>query len=474
MLAVQSIGTYFTEPSFIAAVLGSPTAPSTQTSRATLAKHTAKPSSVTIPLPQERPSSPEMSSRRPDCASMGSAAARPRENSYFISATGKIDAKVERFSNHSFLAWEVDIPAGREKSDANRFTDDFCTFFGLNYMTHLQDPERIPKVMWLIVANPDPVQDSINIPWVQAEPYDSKVDGANPIVALLSGAWESQMGKMFAPPLDARACNQRTQRRRGHDDDDDGGNGDYYQQRRRRARSIWARMGCKEDMNVHCAGARGRNTFVDSGGHRRYSSNMPSTEVLRHKEDQCAVNDLIFLDQSHVPVVFCENSSLDPMTIESNITSCPVSNSQTVDIPEALVQVNTVAPDRGEGDFNKTLENFLAHITVDLPQALLPTPPKVQHGAKNKFSAFAGQRSARLAAKNLDGKGTSTLALQVLAKKLGVASNSLDSNSQKLGTLFKQQLSPSAVHAIRELVAHGGDQCMLNNAVVSHGGSTSA
>ncbi|KAG8060919.1 hypothetical protein GUJ93_ZPchr0002g23227 [Zizania palustris] len=72
-------------------------------------------------------------------------------------------------------------------------------------------------------------------------------------------------------------------------------------------------MGCKKDMNVHCAGARGRNTSADSGGHRRYSSSIPSSE--------------------------------------------------TVDTSEAMVQVNTEAPATGEGDFNKTLENFLAHIT---------------------------------------------------------------------------------------------------------------
>ncbi|KAG8071074.1 hypothetical protein GUJ93_ZPchr0006g41661 [Zizania palustris] len=286
---------------------------------------------------------------------MGSAAARPHEDSCFIYATGKIDAKVERFSNHSFLAWEVDIPAGREKYDANRFADDFRTFFGLNYMTHLQDPENIPKVMWLTVANPDPVQDSINIPWVQAEPYDSTVAGVNQPHCR---SFEWRLGvpdgeDVRAPPLDARACNQRTQRCRGHVDDDERGNEDYYQQRRRSARSIWARMGCKEGMNVHCAGARGRNTSADSSGHRRHC--------------------------------------------------CP------------------------------------------------------QHGASNIFSACVGRHSARLAAKNPDGKGASTLALQVLAKKLGVASNSLESNSQKLGTLFKQQLSPSAVRAIRELVALGGD-----------------
>ncbi|KAG8054383.1 hypothetical protein GUJ93_ZPchr0001g32983 [Zizania palustris] len=232
-------------------------------------------------------------------------------------------------------------------------------------------------------------------------------------------------------------------------------------------------MGCKEDMNVQRAGARGRNNSADSGGHRRYSSSMPSSEVLSHKDEQCAVTDTIFLDQPRVPAMFCESSNLDPMIIEANISRCPASNSQTVDTTEAMVQVNTEAPARGEGDFNKTLENFLAQITAALPQALIPTPPKVQHGASNRFSACAGRRSARLAAKNPDGKGTSTLALQVLAKKLGVASNSLESNSQKLGTLFKQQLSPSAIRAIRELVALGGDQYMLNNAVAPHGGSTS-
>ncbi|KAL5227403.1 hypothetical protein ABZP36_015668 [Zizania latifolia] len=171
---------------------------------------------------------------------MGSATWHPLEDSCFISSTGKIDGKVERFSNHSFAAWEVDVPADKKKSDLSRFADDFHIFFSLNSMTHLQlharsatlpfhvclcieglpmhawteqsvahivgrfcavhyledyswsgnytqtydlwtwcqDPERIPKMMWLTVANLDPVQGTINIPWVQAEPYDATVVGA--------------------------------------------------------------------------------------------------------------------------------------------------------------------------------------------------------------------------------------------------------------------------------------------------------
>ncbi|KAG8065564.1 hypothetical protein GUJ93_ZPchr0004g40038 [Zizania palustris] len=58
----------------------------------------------------------------------------PLEDS-FISATEKID---DKFSNHSFVAWEVDVPARKEKLDLNRFVDDFRIFFGLNCMAHLQ------------------------------------------------------------------------------------------------------------------------------------------------------------------------------------------------------------------------------------------------------------------------------------------------------------------------------------------------
>ncbi|KAG8056409.1 hypothetical protein GUJ93_ZPchr0002g26704 [Zizania palustris] len=162
---------------------------------------------------------------------------------------------VERFSNHYFLAWEIDIPARKEKSDINHLADDFRIIFRLNFMTHLQDPKCIPKVLWLTIANPDPVQGTINISWVQAEPYDASVDGAKlghtyrvlihvdkvedysfvPHASQLHyRSFEWCLGVLegedvCATPLDGHACNQRPQRHRDHEDEDEGGDRDYYQ-----------------------------------------------------------------------------------------------------------------------------------------------------------------------------------------------------------------------------------------------------
>ncbi|KAL5209940.1 hypothetical protein ABZP36_005563 [Zizania latifolia] len=104
--------------------------------------------------PPKHQSPPSTGSRRSDFASMGSATRRPLEDSCFISATGKIDGKVERFSNLSFLAWEVDVPAGKGKSDLSHFVDDFRIFFGLNCLTHLQVTSYFPKDFLCTVSDP--------------------------------------------------------------------------------------------------------------------------------------------------------------------------------------------------------------------------------------------------------------------------------------------------------------------------------
>ncbi|KAL5210105.1 hypothetical protein ABZP36_005728 [Zizania latifolia] len=92
-------------------------------------------------------------------------------------------------------------------------------------------------------------------------------------------------------------------------------------------------------------------------------------------------------------------------------------------------QLNHVPLSEASVDFHARLEEFLAQVTTALPQALLPTPPKVQRSNACKLTLVAGRRSAHLAAKNLDGKGPSSLAMQVLAKKLGLPNSFDESNS---------------------------------------------
>ncbi|KAG8100153.1 hypothetical protein GUJ93_ZPchr0013g34250 [Zizania palustris] len=131
----------------------------------------------------------------------------------------------------------------------------------------------------------------------------------------------------------------------------------------------WARIGCKEDMDVQHSTARGRNNSAESGGYRRYSTNMPSIELA------------------------------DTLAVQ--------------------VQDRTMDKQADADILYNKLEDFLAQVIVTLSQALLPTPPK------------------------------------------------------KLGSLFKQQLSPSTVRVIKELVTLGGGQVVLNKPVDSHGASTS-
>ncbi|KAL5199230.1 hypothetical protein ABZP36_020433 [Zizania latifolia] len=120
-------------------------------------------------------------------------------------------------------------------------------------------------------------------------------------------------------------------------------------------------------------------------------------------------------------------------------------------------------------EFHNRLEDFLATVSAALPQALLPTPPKVQHRKPKLCPPTGNRRSSRLAAKNSDGKGPSALTLKVLANKLSLfdnsasSSHSVDSDSQKLACLFKQTLSPPVVRAIRELVKLGGGQAILKD-----------
>ncbi|KAG8096468.1 hypothetical protein GUJ93_ZPchr0013g36063 [Zizania palustris] len=165
------------------------------------------------------------------------------------------------------------------------------------------------------------------------------------------------------------------------------------------------------------------------------------------------------------------------MRIEANITSLASPDIQLNDsIADHVVHARGDDLDVPEedDDFRKRLEGFIEQFNLELPQALLPTPPKVQQGNKNKLPSVSGRRSARLAAKNPEGKGPSSLGLQVLAKKLRVIADTPESTSQKLGALFKQDLTPTAVRAIRELVKLGGGHAMLSRTVGSHGASTSA
>ncbi|KAG8087791.1 hypothetical protein GUJ93_ZPchr0010g10424 [Zizania palustris] len=245
-----------------------------------------------------------------------------------------------------------DVPPGREKSDINCFADDFYIFFGLNRMTHLQDPKIIPKVLWLTVANPDPVQGTINIPWVQVEPYDASVEG-----------------------------------------------------------------GCLMDMKC----VRLRWTDV-------HAVNSLLVIFLAHKDEMlCAP-----MNPGEVEEI---DKRLDPMSVETNITSFPF----------AVVQQSGGSEDQ-----------------------------EVQRNNGSKRPSVSGRRSARLAAKNPEGKGPTSLALQVLAKKLRLIVDTPESASQKLGALFQQELSPSAIRAICELVKLGGGRTMLTKKQEGNGAPSSA
>ncbi|KAL5214469.1 hypothetical protein ABZP36_003621 [Zizania latifolia] len=88
----------------------------------------------TSPSPPTKEPPAAMAARRPECAELGTANTRPTEDFCYIAAIEKIDDKVGRLSNHSLVAWEIDIPPDREKADINQFADDFKIFFGVNHM----------------------------------------------------------------------------------------------------------------------------------------------------------------------------------------------------------------------------------------------------------------------------------------------------------------------------------------------------
>ncbi|KAG8082025.1 hypothetical protein GUJ93_ZPchr0014g46733 [Zizania palustris] len=185
--------------------------------------------------------------------------------SLFLRRQGKIDARVEKFSDHSFVAWEIDVPPGREKSDINRFADDFY-IFELNRMTHLQVTSFFPEDFLCTMTN------------------------------------------------------------------------------------------------------------TKSGGSVDQEDLVVSGDPKLHDEDEY---------------------------------------------------------------FHKKLENFIEQFRLDLPQALLPMPPKVQRDNGSKHPSISSRRSALLAVNNPEGKGTTSLALQVLAKKLGLTVDTPESASQKRRALSR-------------------------------------
>ncbi|KAG8063380.1 hypothetical protein GUJ93_ZPchr0003g16483 [Zizania palustris] len=327
------------------------------------------------------------------------------------------------------------------------------------------NPERIPKTVWLTVANPDPVQESINVPWVQAEFYDDSVDGAKlghtykvliHLDTLEDYSFASHVNEprprtfewrlgvpdgedVRAPTLDERRCSRRLPRRRDQEDDED--EGDH--QSRRRGRSIWARISCKDSTDVHLSATRSRSISYGSGSHHcALSNNNPSSKVIDPKETRTPVDPAIqcISKQSSfiVPI-----SKSDPMLLEATqsltCTSCAHST-QLVEMQgsqgeQAVHPVGTLP--RADTDFQGRLEDFLAEISTALPQALLPTPPKVHGSRRRKSPPVTSRRSARLASNNPEGAKTSSLALKVLVKKLGLTDPPYASDSQKLASLFK-------------------------------------
>ncbi|KAG8051498.1 hypothetical protein GUJ93_ZPchr0001g32530 [Zizania palustris] len=165
--------------------------------------------------------------------------------------------------------------------------------------------------------------------------------------------------------------------------------------------------------------------------------------------------------------------SVDPMVEEFNCNDsfCLGGLSQQLVSSFPQTQEDPVVSDvhQLEGDattdaFSFKVQDFLFQISAALPQPILEGPPKVQNDRRNFDVPSASRRSSRLAAKNPAGKGPSVLALEILSRKLGLNNaNSNDSPSQKLASLFKQPLSPSAIRSIRELVALGGGDTLLKD-----------
>ncbi|KAG8095340.1 hypothetical protein GUJ93_ZPchr0012g21587 [Zizania palustris] len=255
--------------------------------------------------------------------------------------------------------------------------------------------------------------------------------------------------------IDERHYSRRMPRRQDEDDEDDDEYRDSHQPNRRRGHPVWTRIDCSDGTDVRLSASRRRSISYDSRSyHHRQADSKPMAKVPSAQ----AVN-LVFDAEvqkinfsSHLPHSV---SRLDPMWLEAtHITATTIG---TPLIPHAEgTEETTVEPVEEDSEaLGVKLDDFLASLSMALPQALVPTPPKVRSTKSYQHAVGTSRRSARSAAKNPHGTKTASLALQVLVRKLGIVDHSSSNDAQKLATYFKQQLSPSAVRAIRELVEAG-------------------
>ncbi|KAG8056336.1 hypothetical protein GUJ93_ZPchr0002g26535 [Zizania palustris] len=451
----------------------------------------------------------------------------PQEEFSFVAASGEIDEKVVELSNHALVAWEIGLPDDREKVDIHHFAEDFQRHFNVHPLDiqvkkfHPEDflvtlassqirdaacevgritvNDAIPKVVWLTISNPDSYREVQHTPALEVAPLpvsftSLKLAHAYKVLFHIDrienltfgsrssleqpqcfdwvyGVPDGEVPKYFVRNPDT--CSYlKPPRPRDFDKDPEEGSDRSLPPR---GKSIWSRIGHQDEPRVIPQNRRPR------GSSRRYNCLAASVEG-EPKQANCAnlrkvesiptvADDLVSLRFDSL--VQSSSISVDPMFEESICNESLFLGGSSQQLVSSLPQtqevpaVSDVHQQEGAATadaFNSKVQDFLIQISAALPQPILDGPPKVQSDRRHFDVPSASRRSSRLAAKNPVGKGPLVLALEILSRKLGLSNaNSSDSPSQKLASLFKHPLSPSAIRAIRELVSLGGGDALLKD-----------
>ncbi|KAL5214628.1 hypothetical protein ABZP36_003780 [Zizania latifolia] len=225
-----------------------------------------------------------------------------------------------------------------------------------------------------------------------------------------------------APYLDDRRCNQQSFCHRNHDDDE-GEDRDLEPPRRRHAKSIWACIGCRDEGDVLSPSSGGRSTSKAPGSHRQCAILEDSSSAAKVCSPEGPASSSLQVLIDPLDIAFCSSShddslqsGFDPMCFKA-ASSFDSTHSIVHQVACSPRQVTPVELEGHADDFHARLDEFLASMSLALPQPILKSLPKVQKARKQKEIATASRRSSRLAVKNPEGRGPSALASRVLARK---------------------------------------------------------
>ncbi|KAL5213282.1 hypothetical protein ABZP36_024129 [Zizania latifolia] len=175
-------------------------------------------------------------------------------------------------------------------------------------------------------------------------------------------------------------------RRRDFEDDDTDGEKDHPRQLR--AKSIWSRIGCRDDSDVANQPSQGKANPSDTYNHKSYSAPLlpkPCTQQGQLAKSARVASPLLipsddFAAFSSEASQITPSSSVDPMREEAVLFSNsllllpwqetnPSTQVAAVDVQENFNEVDS---------FHTKMNDFIRLIEKALPQPIITTPPKVQ------------------------------------------------------------------------------------------------